>query len=112
LPVLSFVWWAQTGQQIEGDLGMMNTSKRKAGRPWQRLRQSILQREPLCRLCMKRDRVALAVEIDHETPLANGGTDDPTNLRPLCRECHLDATRRQFGRRAKPRIGFDGWPIE
>jgi hypothetical protein len=37
LSALSFVQWPQTGQQIEGDLGMMNTSKRKAGRLWQRV---------------------------------------------------------------------------
>ncbi|OYX77869.1 MAG: hypothetical protein B7Y82_04730 [Sphingomonadales bacterium 32-65-25] len=90
----------------------MTHDKRKSGRPWQRLRRAILAAEPLCRLCMAKGRVAVAVEIDHETPLAKGGTDDPANLRPLCRDCHLDATRRQFGRRAKPRIGVDGWPID
>jgi len=37
LSVLSFVWWSQTGRQIEGDPGMMNTINRKAGRPWQRV---------------------------------------------------------------------------
>ncbi len=57
-------------------------------------------------------RQAVAVEIDHEVPLAKGGTDDPANLRPLCADCHRDATRAQFGRRPKPRIGNDGWPIE
>jgi 5-methylcytosine-specific restriction endonuclease McrA len=54
----------------------------------------------------------VAVEIDHELPLAKGGADDPANLRPLCADCHRDATRAQFGRRPKPRIGNDGWPIE
>ncbi|WP_425304587.1 HNH endonuclease [Sandarakinorhabdus limnophila] len=90
----------------------MNTSNRKAGRPWQRIRRAILAAEPLCRLCLAKGRVAVAVEIDHEVPLAKGGTDDPANLRPLCRDCHLDATCRQFGRRPKPRIGNDGWPID
>jgi 5-methylcytosine-specific restriction protein A len=113
LPVLSFVWWPQTSQQIEGNLGTKNTIKRKAGRPWQRMRRAILAAEPLCRLYMtKSGRVTAAVEIDHEVPLAKGGTDDPANLRPLCADCHQDATRAQFGRRPKPSIGFDGWPID
>jgi 5-methylcytosine-specific restriction endonuclease McrA len=61
---------------------------------------------------MAKGWVAVAVEIDHELPLAKGGTYDPANLRPLCADCHRDATRAQFGRRPKPRIGNDGWPIE
>jgi hypothetical protein len=112
LPVLSFIWWPQTGQQIEGDLGMMNTSKRKAGRPWQRMRRAILAAEPLYRLRTAKGRVAVAVEIDHEMPLAKGSTYDPANLRPLCPDCHLNARRAQIGRRPKPRIGIDGWPID
>ena len=91
---------------------MMNTIKRKAGRPWQRVRQAIFAAGSLCRLCMAKGRVAVAVEIDHEMPLAKGGTDDPANLRPLCADCHLNAGRAQFGRRPKPLIGIDGWPID
>ena len=54
----------------------------------------------------------MAVEIDHEVPLAKGGADGPAKLRPLCRDSHFNATRQQCGRRAKPRIGLDGWPID
>lgn len=28
-------------------------------------------------------------EVDHITPVRNGGTDDPTNLRLLCHACHV-----------------------
>jgi 5-methylcytosine-specific restriction protein A len=90
----------------------MQKPKRQAGRPWQRLRRAILQASPLCVNCEAKGRVAAAVEIDHVIPLAHGGTDDLANLRALCRDCHLDETRRQFGRRHKPRIGNDGWPID
>ncbi len=91
----------------------MAHDKRKSGRPWQRLRRTMLAAEPLCRLCMaKHGRVTVAVEIDHEVPLAKGGNDDPANLRPLCADCHRDATRAQFGYRPKPRISLDGWPME
>jgi hypothetical protein len=59
---------------------------------------------------MKRAKVA--VEVDVQLPLAKGCTGDPANLRSHCRDCHLNTTRQQFGRRAKPRIGLDGWPID
>lgn len=37
--------------------------------------------------------VALAWEVDHIKAVADGGTDEPRNLRLLCRPCHLDTTR-------------------
>jgi 5-methylcytosine-specific restriction protein A len=52
----------------------------------------------------------LATEVDHIKPLSQGGTDDDFNTRNLCREHHIDATARQFGRRVKVRIARDGWP--
>lgn len=38
--------------------------------------------------------VGLAWEVDHIKPVAEGGTDDPRNLRLLCVPCHRDVTRR------------------
>lgn len=30
-------------------------------------------------------------EVDHIVPVKDGGTDDPTNLRTLCHDCHVVA---------------------
>jgi 5-methylcytosine-specific restriction protein A len=34
-------------------------------------------------------------EVDHRTPLALGGSDDPSNLQWLCIECHRLKTQRE-----------------
>lgn len=42
-------------------------------------------------------------EVDHILPVSAGGTDDPANLRLLCRRCHLAVTREW--RRSKSKKG-------
>jgi 5-methylcytosine-specific restriction protein A len=58
---------------------------------WKRLRKEILTSEPLCRAC----GLELATDLDHITPVTQGGTDDPSNLQPLCRPCHDLKTQRE-----------------
>ena len=62
------------------------------GRPWARLRKRILTAEPLCRPCSKHGRVTAATEIDHIRPRAQGGSNDPDNLQPICHACHVAKT--------------------
>lgn len=38
-------------------------------------------------------------EVDHRTPLAEGGSDDAENLQWLCIECHRLKTQRENGQR-------------
>ena len=75
----------------------------------QRLRR--LRAEPLCRDCAHAGIVREATVPDHIVPLAHGGSDEDSNIRCLCAECHLRRTAEQFGLRRKVRIGADGWPI-
>ncbi|MFK0294488.1 HNH endonuclease [Streptomyces sp. NPDC090442] len=43
-----------------------------------------------------------AVDVDHITPLSQGGEDVPDNVQILCRPCHKLKTRQDFGTGAPP----------
>lgn len=75
----------------------------------QRLRR--LRSEPLCRDCAAKGIVRAATVPDHIVPLIKGGSDDDTNIRCLCADCHLARTAEQFGHRRTVGTGSDGWPI-
>lgn len=70
----------------------------------------ILAREPLCRRCKAMGYIKAAEEVDHILPLAQGGKESDSNLRPLCGDCHKVVTAEQFGHRPRQAIGLDGWP--
>src|SRR3546814_4358435 len=74
-------------------------------------RRRRLQAEPLCRDCKAKGVITAATAPDHIVPLALGGSDDDSNVRCLCPECHLERTREQFGHRARSTIGEDGWHL-
>ncbi|MBW3608711.1 MAG: HNH endonuclease [Actinobacteria bacterium] len=53
-------------------------------RAWRQTRSMVLYRDASrCQLCNR-----AAVEVDHIVPVAEGGSDRPSNLRSLCRDCH------------------------
>ena len=71
---------------------------------WQRLRASLLAREPLCRKCRRP-----AEEIDHIVPRSKGGSlFDLSNLQPLCRVCHHAKTGREAAGDL-PTVCIHGW---
>lgn len=72
----------------------------------------LARRNPLCVRCKAKGRVTVATQWDHIVPLAKGGQDDESNLQGLCDDCHREKTAEDFGHRARPRIGADGWPVE
>ena len=93
------------------------SSQRIRGRKAVALRLARLRAEPLCRDCLAQGRTTLATVPDHIVPLDHGGIEAwqavSPNIRCLCAECHDKRTREQFGyRKARPRIGTDGWPVE
>jgi len=75
------------------------------GVAWRRLREAVLDAEPLCRWCSQRGRVTPAQEVDHILPLRDGGTNERDNLQPLCCACHDDKTVRDMRARARARRG-------
>lgn len=89
-----------------------SSHSRGYGRQWQRLRQSILERdEYLCVSCLKRGILTPATDVDHITPKAKGGSDLPDNLQSLCSECHKDKTTRDNGGTPREGSSISGEPI-
>lgn len=75
-----------------------SSTARGYGQDWRRVRLQVLASEPLCRICSAEGRVTAATDVDHIE--AFDGIADPlrlalTNLRPLCRPCHMARTARQ-----------------
>ena len=76
-------------------------SKERFGADWNQRRARVLREEPNCAICG-----APATDVDHVVAIADGGTDDRSNLRALCRECHKRHTSEQNrARRARRRYG-------
>ena len=97
------------------DHGGKTRQQRGYGRQWESIRAVVLQRDKhLCQPCKRRERVTVAVAVDHITPKAKGGTDDLANLEAICSPCHTDKGLRDQGKRParRVRIGTDGWPVE
>jgi 5-methylcytosine-specific restriction enzyme A len=62
--------------------------RRFSGRPWERLRKLIFAENPLCVHCERKGLVRAWEELDHITPISQGGTDARENLQGLCIDCH------------------------
>ena len=61
---------------------------KKYGRAWKRIRDSYVHKHPLCEQCLKEGRYVAVEEVHHIVPLAEGGSNDESNLMSLCRSCH------------------------
>lgn len=84
--------WAKSTPQV-----------RLSGRALQRARAELFAREPLCAECRRATppRVTLAVWRDHIVPVAEGGSDDDSNIQGLCDDCHRAKTARESARGLK-----------
>ena len=57
---------------------------------WQQIRKQVLKTEPLCRECIKQNKVVAATEVHHiDGDVRNM---DWNNLSPLCHDCHSRIT--------------------
>lgn len=80
---------------------------------WRKLREWVLNAEPLCRYCMESETIEPATVVDHVRPHKGDPLLfwDPNNLQPLCAACHDG--RKQSEERGTAYIAFDasGWPL-
>lgn len=82
---------------------------------WQLVRERILRRDCglcQCHRCRESGALKLASEVDHIVPVHKGGSDSDDNLQAINVECHKHKTAIEQGKRRKPLIGPDGYPIE
>jgi 5-methylcytosine-specific restriction protein A len=84
----------RTPKQRKAEADKAREHVRIRGRRRMERNQTILVMHPMCRACNE----ALAVEVDHITPLHQGGTDTDDNLQGLCIPCHQAKTNRERGR--------------
>lgn len=92
------------------EVGMGSEVKRLRGRKLQERNKRLAEAQPLCVMCLEEGRITPGEESDHIVALVNGGVDDETNLRRLCKRHHEQKTREDLGQ--KPEIGLDGWPVK
>ncbi len=76
----------------------------RGGRPWRRKRELVMKRDGYlcqCEDCQEAGRLPLeADEVDHIVPVAEGGTDDDSNLRAINHDCHKAKTQAEARRGA------------
>lgn len=87
--------------------------ERGYGREWKLVRDWVMARDKyICRVCYDEGHVTPATAVDHIVPKVKGGMDNPENLQAICDECHTKKTLSETGKKRKPKIGVDGWPVE
>ena len=80
------------------------------GAAWRRLRESVLNMEPLCRHCKARGLIVAASEVDHINNVASD--NDPDNLQALCKSCHSRKTQADRGKRVALGCDVSGMPAD
>lgn len=95
--------------------------ERGYGAEWDKLRVHVLARDRgLCQPCLKKGVVHAGNEVDHIVSKAKakamGWSDQqinaPENLQTINKDCHKTKTAEENGKKRKPKIGVDGWPVD
>jgi len=72
----------------------------RGGRPWRRFREQVMRRDNnLCQPCQRAGKLSVAKQVDHITPLAEGGAEmDMRNAEAVCLACHAKKTQAEAAR--------------
>ena len=62
--------------------------RERYGGAWKKIRDRYIKAYPLCEKCLAEKKATMATLVHHKIPLANGGTNDESNLMSLCVSCH------------------------
>ena len=82
-----------------------NTARRLKTKDRDAQRMRVWQQDPRCAGCGA--VVAYeAFELDHITPLSDGGSTEDSNTQALCVPCHREKTNAEVSERAKRRAGY------
>ena len=80
---------------------------------WKRLRLLKLAQDPLCELCQRQGKATPATEVDHRTPIEQGGpARDYDNLASMCKPCHSAKTAAEQTGRLISGADVAGNPID
>lgn len=77
---------------------------------WKKLRRSILDAEPLCRMCTAQGLTVAATDVDHIDN--NPANNELVNLAPLCHMHHGLKTARDMGHNVRMGCASDGTPLD
>ena len=58
------------------------------GSGWRKVRDRYILAHPLCEMCLGQGIATVATLVHHVKPLADGGTNDDSNIKSLCVSCH------------------------
>ncbi len=87
------------------DIQRASASSRGYDRNWRNARIAYLRKNPLCEKCKAEGVTKQALDIDHITPLSEGGKRlSFDNMMALCRRCHNAKTH---GHSYNPRMKED-----
>ncbi len=77
-----------------------NRHQRGYGNDWYKLRNAVFARDTkLCQVCMKKNILTPATEVDHIIPKSQGGTNTMDNLQAICKTCHKKKTQAESKRK-------------
>ena len=88
-------------------MGKVSPGERDFSVSFQRLKEYIFAKEPICRICKNN----IAEELDHIVPLFKGGGNEIENLQPICKPCHIDKSLIERNKRITVRVDDEGEPL-
>ena len=79
-------------------------NRQRYGRAWEKIRNRYISEHPLCEKCLSESKCTPAVLVHHKKPIADGGTNEESNLMSLCNSCHEKIHGGRGGKNRKNRL--------